>query len=140
MNEAETSDERTWAMACHFSALAALLCIPFGNILGPLIVWMIKKDEYPLVEKNGKNDLNFQIFIAIYAVALGVIVAVLYGIIALISFIIPFLGFLSLLVTILSVLLGAALAISGLGLAVIAGLKVKDGETYEYPFSLQLIK
>ena len=52
-------DARNWAMICHLSALAAFLGIPFGNVFGPLTVWLIKKDEIPLVESEGKKVLNF---------------------------------------------------------------------------------
>ena len=43
----ENRDERMWAMFCHFSALFGFV-LPFGNIIGPLIIWMVKKEEYPL--------------------------------------------------------------------------------------------
>jgi uncharacterized Tic20 family protein len=53
---------RTWSMLCHLSALASLL-ISFGSILGPLIVWQIKKNELPEIDPHGKESLNFQITI-----------------------------------------------------------------------------
>ena len=57
-------DDRTWAMLCHLSALAGFV-VPFGSIIGPLIVWLIKKDEMPIVDEHGKKALNFQITMAI---------------------------------------------------------------------------
>ena len=57
-------DDRTWAMLCHLSALAGFI-IPFGSVLGPLIIWLIKKDEMPIVDVHGKKALNFQITMAI---------------------------------------------------------------------------
>ena len=53
-------DARTWAMVCHLSALSGYF-IPLGNILGPLIVWAIKKDEFAFVEAQGKEAINFQL-------------------------------------------------------------------------------
>ena len=54
-------------MLCHLSSLAGSV-IPFGNIVGPLVVWLIKKDEYAFVDDQGKESLNFQISITIYTV------------------------------------------------------------------------
>lgn len=51
-------------MLCHLSALAGLF-LPVGNILGPLLVWQIKKNEMPAVEPHGKDSLNFQLTVLI---------------------------------------------------------------------------
>ena len=53
-------DEKAWAMLCHLSVFSSFL-IPFGNILGPLIVWLIKHEEFALVDDQGKESLNSQI-------------------------------------------------------------------------------
>ena len=62
--EITNKDERMWGMFCHLAALAGFI-IPFGNIIGPLIVWQIKKEEFPFVEDQGKESLKFQISIFI---------------------------------------------------------------------------
>jgi len=62
--ETREQQVRTWSMLCHLSALAGLF-IPFGNILGPLIVWQIKKNELPEIELHGKESVNFQITMSI---------------------------------------------------------------------------
>ena len=54
-----SKDERTWAMLCHFSAYAGCV-FPFGNILGPLIIWLSKREDYPLVADQGKEILIFK--------------------------------------------------------------------------------
>ena len=111
-----SKDERMWAMLCHLSALAGFI-IPMGSIIGPLIVWLIKKDEMPLVAEHGRKSLNFQItmFIA-YIVCLilmfAVIGVILLPIVAIFSFI----------------------------MVVIGAIKTNDGKEFNYPFSLQLIK
>jgi uncharacterized Tic20 family protein len=61
------SQARTWNMLCHLSALACLIGVPFGNILGPLLVWQIQKDKFPSVIQHGKAALNFQITVTIAA-------------------------------------------------------------------------
>ena len=65
------SQARTWNMLCHLSALAGFIGIPFGNILGPLLVWQIKKNEIPSVEVHGKAAMNFQITATIAALGLA---------------------------------------------------------------------
>ena len=59
-----SKDDQNWAMACHLSALAGFL-VPFGNIAGPLLVWLLKRAEIPLVDAHGKEALNFQITVSI---------------------------------------------------------------------------
>lgn len=117
------SQARTWNMLCHLSALAGFI-IPFGNILGPLLVWQIKKNEFPSVNIHGKAALNFQItvFIAAFAAA---IVAVMLSFFCV--------GFLLIPLVIL-------IAVAGLVFAIIAGIKANNGEDYKYPWSLELVK
>ena len=77
-----SQDERTWGMLCHLSAFAGYV-FPFGGIVGPLVVWLIKKDEMPFVDDQGKEALNFQISVLIYAIVSFVLIFVLIGIILL---------------------------------------------------------
>jgi len=129
---------RTWSMLCHISALAGLF-FGLGNVIGPLIVWQIKKNELPEIEPHGKEALNFQLTILIINIVASIV----------------FISF-----------LGAAFGIGrmwrspfalwgggfGIGsiiiiinlvafiLAVIAGLKANNGESYKYPFAIRFIK
>ena len=117
------SQARMWNMLCHLSALAGFI-IPFGNILGPLLIWQIKKNEFPSVEIHGKAALNFQITVTIAALA-GVAVAVVLSFFCVGYLLFP-----------LVMLIGLA----GLVFAVIAGIKANNGEDYKYPWSLELVK
>jgi uncharacterized Tic20 family protein len=117
------SQARTWNMLCHLSALAGFI-IPFGNMLGPLLVWQIKKNEIPSVNVHGKAALNFQITVTL-AAFIGVVVAVILSFFCVGFLLIP-----------LVVLIGLA----GLVFAIIAGIKANNGEDYKYPFSLNLVK
>jgi len=112
----ESKDERTWAMLCHLSGLAAFLGIPFANILAPLIIWLLKKEEFALVDQEGKKALNFQITM---------------GICGLIAFFLcfVFVGFLLLPVVMIVWLI----------FTIIAAVKTSNGQTYEYPFSFKFI-
>ena len=72
-------DENMWAMFCHLSALVGFV-IPFGNIIAPLIIWTLKKDEYPHVNDQGKEAINFQLSITVYILISVVLVFVVIGI------------------------------------------------------------
>lgn len=112
-----SKDERTWAMLCHLTALAGFIGIPFGNILGPLICWLLKKEEYPFVNEQGKEALNFQITLTIAALIAGLLCLILIGI--------PIL---------------LAIIIGGVVLSIMAGIKANDGVSYKYPFRIEFFK
>lgn len=117
------SQARTWNMLCHLSALAGFI-IPFGHILGPLLVWQIKKNEIPSTDIHGKAALNFQITVTILAIA-GAIVAV----------ILSFIG-----IGILLFPLVFLIGLCGLIFAIVAGIKANNGQAYKYPYSFELVK
>ncbi len=110
-----TRDEKNWAVFTHLAALAGFV-IPFGNIIGPLVVWMIKKDEMPFVDHQGKEALNFQITFSI-AMTISLILMIII------------IGFVTSLV----------LGIVWLVLVVKAGLSVSEGKVYHYPFTVRFI-
>src|SRR5215203_3702453 len=72
---AETT--RTWEVLCHLSSLVGLLGVPFGNIIGPLVIWLVKRDASPGVDAHGKESLNFHISWTIYGLVLAAIAAIL---------------------------------------------------------------
>lgn len=67
-------------MACHLSALVLYVGIPFGNLIGPLVVWLMKRDEFRLVDAHGREALNFNISITIYTFICILLIFVLVGI------------------------------------------------------------
>lgn len=108
-----SQDIRMWAMLCHLIALAGFV-IPFGNVIGPLVVWMIKREESPFIDYHGKEALNFQISMSIYIIAAAILVLIAVGILLLI-----------------------ALGIFGLIMIVIASVKANSGEKYRYPLTIR---
>ena len=110
-------DEKQWGMFTHLSALAALVGIPFGNVIGPLIIYMIKKDEFEFVAEQGKNVLNFQISWSIIFVISAILIIAVVGIFLLIGFGIAWLVF---------VIMGTIAA--------------NKGESYKYPLTYKFIK
>lgn len=114
----EQKQERTYAMFCHLGALAGLILpVPLANIIVPLILWLIKKEESPLICAEGKKSLNFQISTTIYAIAAGILIFVLIGF-----------------------LLLPAVIIFSIVMVIIASVKISKGEEFKYPLTLQLIK
>jgi uncharacterized Tic20 family protein len=112
-------------MWCHLSALAGYVGVPFGSVLGPLVVWQMKKNELPSVEAHGKAALNFQITVLI-ATLVTVILAIVLAPVFCIGFaLIP-----------IAIIVG----LCGPVFAIVAGLKANDGKDYTYPYSLKLIK
>jgi len=110
-------DARNWAMGCHLIALVGLLGNGLGFLVGPLIVWLVKREDHPFIDEQGKEAVNFQItmFIAFFVAALLIFVVI--GI-----FLLPVLGILDVV------------------LVIIASLKASNGEHYRYPFAWRVIK
>ncbi|HHH80603.1 MAG TPA: DUF4870 domain-containing protein, partial [candidate division Zixibacteria bacterium] len=69
---------RTWAMICHLSAFVGII-IPFGSIIAPLVIWLIKRAESSFIDDQGKEALNFQISMIIYAVISWILVTIFIG-------------------------------------------------------------
>ena len=59
------ANERNWGMACHISALAFLAIWGAGQVIGPLVIWLFRKEKYPFVADQGKESLNFQLTMTI---------------------------------------------------------------------------
>src|SRR5689334_24659504 len=74
-----TQDERTWAMLAHLAAFAFFIC-PLGNVIGPLIVWLVKREQSEFIADQGREALNFNISVTLAALACGVLVFVFIGI------------------------------------------------------------
>ena len=116
MSEGDDSQARTWAMAAHLSTLCAYVGVPFGNILAPLIIWVIKKDEFPFVDDQGKEALNFQISLTIYGIIAGILCLILIGFVLLLI-----------------------LFIMHLVLTIMVAVAANRGEYYRYPLTMRFI-
>jgi len=110
-------DARTWAMVCHLLGLAGLPLPIAGNIVGPLIIWQIKKDDFPFVDEQGKEAVNFQISMSIYGLVAAVLIFACIG-----AFLLP------------------AVYIVDLVFLLIAAVKANNGHHYRYPLTIRFIK
>lgn len=111
-----TDDERTMGMLCHLLALAGYL-IPLGNIVGPLIIWLSKKDQSTFVDDQGKESLNFQI-----TVTLAILASIPLWFVCIGMFITPLIG------------------VAALIMLILAAIAANQGQRYRYPVSWRVIK
>jgi uncharacterized Tic20 family protein len=109
--------ERNWAMFCHLAAFAGYFIPLFGNIIGPLVCWLARKDESTWVNENGKASLNFQISLTLY----------MFLCIPLCFIIVGF------------VLIGV-LFILNLVFIIMASVKASKGEEFKYPLAIPFIQ
>jgi uncharacterized Tic20 family protein len=116
------ADERMWAMLGHLSAFTAFIT-GLGCVLGPLIVWLVKRETMPFAGDQAKEALNFNITAIIVAVGLGIFTFITLGVGALIT--VPAAGI---------------LFVGWFVLTIVAALKANNGEQYRYPFAIRLVK
>jgi uncharacterized Tic20 family protein len=135
--EREQSQERTWAMLCHLSALSGLVGVPMGQLIGPVIVWLVKKDEYETVDRHGRNVINFQLSVTLYSLAALVLVAALFGL----TWLGPGNEDLNLIVPLIAIAatLGLFWAIS-LICTVLAAIQAYNGDWFRYPFAIRFLR
>lgn len=115
------SDEKTWAVIAHLSALAAML-IGFA-FLGPLVVYLIKKDDSPYVRQHAAAALNFQLSWLIWGIVLAISGVILLFV--LIGFVLLF-----------CLLIGL---IAWLVFVILAAVKANNCELYKYPLTVNFV-
>ena len=103
-------------MFCHLFSLAGLI-VPLGWFIGPLVVWLIKKEEYPFVNEQGKESLNWQL-----------------------TLLIGFLICLPLCLLVVGFVLATALAVVDLVFVILASIKANDGISFRYPYRIGFFK
>jgi hypothetical protein len=117
--EEVSKDCRMWAMFCHLSGLAGFVVpVILSGIIAPLIIWQIKKDDHPFIDEHGKEALNFQISIGIYAVVSLLLIPVFC----------------------IGAFLLTAVGIFNLVFLLIAAIKANNGFHYRYPLTIRFIK
>jgi hypothetical protein len=102
----ENSEARNMGMLCHLLAI-------FTSFIGPLIIWLIKKEEHAFVNDQGKEALNFEITVLIAAIAIGLVTC---GVGA------PIVG------------------LVGVIFNIIATIESSKGHWYRYPLAIRLLK
>jgi len=108
--------DRQWLVALHLCPLIGLI-IPFGNMVAPLVLWLIKRPESAVIDQTGKEVLNFQISVFIYAVVSLVLCMILIGFLLLFGVFVLW---------IYGIIMGA--------------VKAGNGEPFRYPLTLTLLR
>ncbi len=118
-----SSEERNWAMIGHLSALTGLIS-GFGYIVGPLIVWLIKKDSMPFAAAQAKEALNFNISWFIWTLLLtGVAFVLMFVLVGFLLFPLLF-------------IIPLAMA----ALSIVAGVRANEGRAYRYPLTVRFVQ
>ena len=118
-----TSDN-SLAVVMHLLGFSWFVFPFYGNILGPLVLWLIKRGDSSYLDRVGKEVLNFQISFSIYisaAIAVGTVLLIF-------------------LIGILFYLLAAAIWVAWVVLMIIGAVKTSNGEEYKYPFTIRLLQ
>jgi uncharacterized protein len=114
---APTQEERNWGLFAHLSAFSGYLGVPFGSILGPFIIWLVKRDTSGYVAEQAKEALNFQLSMLLYMIVSLPLLFVLIGF-ALI-FVIPILAFV---------------------FTIIGSIRASEGRMYRYPLTIRFVR
>jgi uncharacterized Tic20 family protein len=111
-----SSSVRTWCILAHATALVGFLVPVAGHIVGPLIVWLAKRQDSPEIDAHGKESMNFQISMLIWNAIAAILIVVLIGIPILI------------LLHILNIIF-----------VIVASIQASEGKLYRYPLAIRLI-
>jgi uncharacterized protein len=115
-NNQKEQEARQWALFLHLSQLAGYI-IPLLGLIAPIVIWQIKKEEYPILDLHGKVVVNWIISELIYAAIGFVLMFVVIGI--------PIL---------------AVLGVLAIVFPIIGGIKANNGELWHYPMTINIIK
>jgi uncharacterized Tic20 family protein len=106
------SDEKQWKVILHLSGLL--------GFVGPLVVWLVKKEQYPSIDAEGRKVLNFQFSYLIYMIATSVVGGILSFLC--VPLILPFAAFIAWLV-----------------FTIIGAVKASNNESYEFPLTIKML-
>jgi uncharacterized protein len=121
-----SAEERQWAMFAHLSSILVglLTCVVggWGTFIGPLIIWLVKKDSMPFAADHAKEALNFNIMISVIFLLMYALTIVTFGFGAL-----------------LALPMSIIVSVGALVFTIIAAVKANDGQNYRYPLNIRLI-
>lgn len=117
MNQEVSTDEnqRNLAVGCHLLGFLGLV-MPLGNVLGPLVLWLLKREGNPFLDDQGREAVNFQITMLLAALVSAALMAVVIGFVLIV-----------------------VLAIYWFVMTIVAAVHASRGEAYRYPWTLRLL-
>ncbi len=107
---------RDWALACHLSAYAGLV-VPFGGLVAPIVIWAVGRERHPMIERHGREVVNFRISLYLYYFVALILCLVLIGFV-----ILPF------------------LVLADLILPALGAIKASNGQDMHYPLTIRFLK
>lgn len=113
---ATPSADNSLAVVMHLLGFAGFV-FPFGNIIAPLILWLVKRSDSPLLDRTGKEVVNYQISYTIYGAVAAALCLVLVGFLIL-----------------------PVLFILWVVFMIVAAVKTGNGEEYRYPGIIRLLQ
>ena len=131
VTSANQGDDRTWAALTHLSAFLVFTPVPFGNIVGPLAIWLFKRSNSPLIDQHGREALNFQISTAIYFFIVGAFTVMA---------IIPSLFIVGIPFLLLGIFLLGVLCIFWVVMVIIAAIRAGNGHEPGYLLAIRFLK
>jgi uncharacterized protein len=105
-----TQDEKNLGIIMHVLSLCGF------SLIGPLIVWLVKKDESAFIDAQGRELLNFQLSFVIYAIVSGILCLILIGFVLL-----------------------AVLAVLWFIFTIIGLVKATEGKVYKFPLTFRML-
>jgi len=112
-----TPEVRRWAMLCHLLALSGLLANGIGFLLGPLVMWLVKREEHPFIDDQGKEAVNFQLTMFLALLVSLPLCLILIGFLMMIA--------VGILMTVFPI---------------VGAIQASEGRAYRYPLSIRFIQ
>ena len=137
-----SAQERNWAMAAHLSALVGLAGLPFGHILGPLVVYLAKGHESEFIGEHSRASLNYQITVSVVLIVASIVgIAITFGLLVPMnqssSYTAPF-SFAALWVAF--GLGGLIVVLATLVFIILGTVAAREGRPYTYPFAIRFLR
>jgi hypothetical protein len=115
MSNDDESKQKTWAAFIHLSALSGAL-VPFGHLIGPFVLWLLKRNDAAFLDQQGKEAINFQLSVTLYGAVATLLTFVLIGF-----------------------LLLWILLFFWLIVVIVAAVKASDGVSFRYPATIRFL-
>ena len=108
------ADAKSWAVLTHLSAFVLFFGIP--SVIGPVVLWAIKRQDDPYIDHHGKEAVNFNLSFLIYGAVSAILIFALVGLVLL-----------------------PMVAVTWLVLVIVGSVKAGSGEYYRYPLTIRFI-